>query len=169
MAKRVKRGVEVMNPEEYKTKRFWRKNKGEWWQRHLPYAQRNIIKITKLPMSLEFGIIGGLWQSLEPRLVLAVCHPEILVTNSGYTCQRRVAPERGNCLRELVPTSCLWLRSYFVPITSAQQCNIQSTTFFPTIIFSTPQISTVPLLTPEFSEATKLWWTLAVIAHICTK
>lgn len=30
MAKRVKGGAEVMNPEEYKTKRFWRKNKGEW-------------------------------------------------------------------------------------------------------------------------------------------
>lgn len=166
VAKRGKRGVEVVNQEEKETKRFWRKNRGEWWQTDLHFARRYIVKTTKLPMSLELGIIGGLWQNLEPRPVLAVWHPEVLVMNSGNNCQKRVAPERENSLRELDPTSCPWLRSYSAPITSAQQCNIQSTTLVPTIIFSTLQISTVTLFTPEFSEATKLLWTLAVIAHI---
>lgn len=31
-----------------------------------------------------------------------MCHPEVLVTNSGYTCQGKVAPEGENCLGEQV-------------------------------------------------------------------
>lgn len=57
VAERGKRGAEVVNQEQYKTKGFGDRTEVSG-DRDLSFAQRYNVKTTKLSMCLEFGIIG---------------------------------------------------------------------------------------------------------------
>lgn len=74
----------------------------------LNFALKHNVKTINLPMYLELSLLLG---ETDKVLNLAECEQceglsQILGTKSSYTCWRRVGPERENCLKELLPTSC---------------------------------------------------------------